>query len=65
MAGKTIPTPGELLSTEIHKRARDAGVHLDVYDPDFIVGVIMSFLGDHDAVLTANGIFKEEDYVGR
>lgn len=54
--------PGEMLTNRIHDRARNAGVPLDTYDPDFIVGVIMSFLGDHDAVLTSHGIVKEADY---
>lgn len=62
--GRTIPTAGEMLTTRIHRRARAAGVALDVYDPDFIVGVVMEFLAEHEAVLTPAGIVKEAVYFG-
>ena len=40
----------------IHDRARSAGVTLDKYDPDFIIGVIMEWLSSHDFVLTETGL---------
>lgn len=44
------------LADYIHNRCISAGVHLDKYDPDFIIGVIMEWLNDHNAVLTASGL---------
>lgn len=56
----TVPTAFDLLKNEIKQKCDKASVVLDVYDPDFILGVIIGWLDDNDAVLTARGIEKED-----
>lgn len=60
-----VETPDEMLTARIHREARSAGVNLDTYDPDFIIGVTMAFLAEHQAVLTPRGVVKEAAYSGR
>lgn len=45
----------------IHAQARTAGVTLDKYDPDFIIGVIMEFLNQRNHILTPSGLKSKEE----
>lgn len=44
------------LTYRIGAEAKKVGVYFDRYDPDFILGVIMAWLGERDLALTANGL---------
>jgi hypothetical protein len=58
-AKATLPRPPDL-NVALRARLRDElkaqGYHVDTYDPDFVVGVVIGFLSDNDAVLTATGV---------
>jgi hypothetical protein len=51
--------PNVLLEDHLRARARSAGLGWDTYDPAFCLGVIVKWLGEHDAVLTSRGVEKE------
>lgn len=56
----TARTPIEILTTHIAEKAKSAGLSWDTYDSDFLLGVVMEWLSEHKAVLTNNGVEKEE-----
>lgn len=37
-------------------KARESGIHLDVYDPDALVQIMQDFLQKNDAALTGTGV---------
>jgi hypothetical protein len=47
------------LADFVRVEAANANVHLDTYDPEFIMGLVMHWLGEHDMVLDGAGL----DYV--
>lgn len=50
----------ELLE-HIRTRARGANLHLDQHDPDYIVGTIMTWLGNNNQILTPTGLKSKEE----
>ena len=50
--------PNTLLANHLHVRMQEAGINPDVYDTDFIMGVITDWLDQHDAVISAQGVRK-------
>lgn len=50
----------ELLE-HIRARARGANLHLDQHDPDYIVGTIMTWLGNNNQILTPTGLKSREE----
>jgi hypothetical protein len=46
----------DALCEYIRMKCRDANVHLDTYDPDFILGVILEWLEKNNAKLTPTGL---------
>lgn len=55
-----VKSADELLVEYIKDQAEKAGVVLDFYDPDFLLGVIITWLGEHDCVLTETGVQKKD-----
>lgn len=49
------------LQNYIHMRAKAAGVILDKYDPDYILGVVMIWLGVKNQILTPTGLKSKEE----
>jgi hypothetical protein len=49
------------LTEYIHMRAKAARVPLDKYDPDYILGVVMTWLGAHNMILTETGLEKNDE----
>lgn len=49
-------TLNDQLRLKLTKELRGQGHNLETFDPDFIVGVVMEFLSENDAVLTATGV---------
>lgn len=46
------------LTQHIHERAKAAGLSLDTYDPDFLLGTIEDFLRTNNLCITPKGIRK-------
>lgn len=44
------------LCNRLKVEAKAAGVTLDKFDPDFIIGVVQNFLGEKNCAMTPNGI---------
>jgi hypothetical protein len=44
------------LADFVRVEAANANVHLDTYDPEFIMGLVMHWLGEHDMVLDGAGL---------
>jgi hypothetical protein len=55
-----VKSPDELLLAHLRDQAEKAGLPLDRYDPDFLMGCIITWLSDHDCVLTEIGVQKKE-----
>lgn len=56
------PTGDELFEAYIRRRWSGAELPpLDTYDLDFLLGAMMEWLGENNAVLTARGIEKVSD----
>jgi hypothetical protein len=51
--------PDAMLNAHIRKALEDHGLWVDRFDPDFIVGTIATWLGEHRAVLTGSGVEPE------
>ncbi len=53
------PRPTDLnkdLRERLAKELKAQGYFLETFDPDFVIGVVVGFLSDNDAVLTATGV---------
>jgi hypothetical protein len=46
----------EGLRRQLAAELKAQGYPLDIYDPDFVLGVVKGFLADNDAVLTHTGV---------
>lgn len=57
-----VRSANELLVDHVRQRAAAAGVPWDEYHADFLVGVVTTWLGERDAVLTSNGVRKGSDW---
>ena len=55
-----VKSADELLIDYLKDQAEKAGLHLDTYDPDFLMGCILNWLGENDCVLTETGIQKKD-----
>jgi len=45
-----------MLGAHIRKVLERQGHFVDTYDPDFLLGTIVAWLGEHDAILTPSGV---------
>lgn len=50
--------PNILLTNYISERALACGVPWDTYHADFLLGNILHWLDEHDAILTGTGVTK-------
>lgn len=58
----TVPNGTDLLLSHLRHKLREGGLNPDVYDPDFIYGIFIMWLGENDALLTSRGVEKVSDF---
>jgi hypothetical protein len=50
------------LVNHLRSELKKQGVILDTYDPDFLLGVVMSWLGEQGLALTEAGVRRVKGY---
>lgn len=55
-----VKSADELLVDYIRDQSLKAGITLDTYDPDFFLGIVITWLSDNDCVLTETGVQKKD-----